>query len=157
MHPKGFALTVGIVFLILGVLAFLPSVQMVPDVGLIPLKLEAGYGLAFGLFAMNVINKLVLIAFGLMGLLAYNSKFTSLPASIKYSRLVFAVMGALSILGMIPQTNTLFGYVPLYGNLVWEHGVFSLMGAYFGYALSSMVSDSNIPSSPHSGPLHGTR
>ena len=39
----------------------------------------------------------------------------------------------LSVLGLLPQTNTLFGFVPLHGNDVWLHAVLALVAAYFGF------------------------
>jgi hypothetical protein len=41
--------------------------------------------------------------------------------------------GLLTILGLIPQTNTFFGLIPLHGNDVWLHAVLALVGAYLGF------------------------
>jgi len=86
---------------------------------------------------MNILNKVALIAFGLGGIWAYSRPSTSLPASINYSRTLAIVMAATAVLGAVPQTNTLFGYWPLYGNNVAASAVFAVLGAYFGWALSS--------------------
>ena len=138
MNPRLFAMIGGIVMLIMGVVALIPS--MVGSIaGLPALYVETSYGLFLGLFAMNIFNKLALILFGVAGIVAARMPGRSLPFSINYSRIVFYVMGVLAILGLFPATNTLFGYWPLFGNVVWEHAVFAVLGAYFGYALSAKV------------------
>lgn len=140
MHPRNFALWGGLIMLVLGVLALIPGLSSYP-VTLPPLVLEASYGLFLGVFAMNVLNKLALIILGVAGLVAAFAKNTSLPASISYSRWVFAIMGVLAILGLFPGTNTLGGYWPLFGHEVWFHALIALVGAYFGFALSMKVRD----------------
>ena len=137
MHPKQFALIGGILMLLFGIAAFVPSFSTTPaDAGLPLLNLETSYGLFLGFFPMNVINKLALIVFGLSGIYSANKVTTNLPASINFSRSVFWIMGAAAILGMIPATNTLFGYWPLFGGEVLAHGFFALCGAYFGFVLT---------------------
>jgi hypothetical protein len=42
-------------------------------------------------------------------------------------------MGALALIGLFPQTNTLFGYWPLFGFEIIAHGIFALIGGYYGY------------------------
>lgn len=86
---------------------------------------------------MNILNKIALIVFGLVGIAASSGRTNDLPRSIAYSRWVFFVMGALAILGLIPQTNTLFGYAPLFGYEVLAHAFLAALGGYFGYALTS--------------------
>ncbi len=36
-------------------------------------------------------------------------------------------------MGAIPATNTTFGFIPIFGNNVWLHGLTALIAAYFGY------------------------
>jgi hypothetical protein len=147
MHPKRFAIIGGIIMLALGVLAFVPSLSQYPA-WLPTLQVDTSYGLFLGLFAMNIFNKLALIVLGAAGILAANDPATNLPKSILYSRVVFVAMGVLAILGLIPQTNTLFGYWPLFGNNIWEHAIFAVLGGYFGYVLSSTVPDKSMPRPP---------
>lgn len=136
MHPRRFALIAGIIMLAMGVFAFIvPG----PMAGLPVLNLENSYGFFLNLFPMNVLNKVALIAFGIAGIAAANMKTTSLPNSIRWSKLVFFVMGALAILGLFPETNTLGGYWPLFGMEFWAHAAFSILGAYFGFYMASKV------------------
>jgi hypothetical protein len=136
MRPVKFAFWGGFVMLVMGALAFLPAFSLTPvEAGLPPLVVEASYGAFLGNFPMNIFNKLALLLFGLVGIGVSYSPARALPLSIKWSQAVFVVMGIGAILGMIPRTNTFFGYWPLFGGEVLMHGVFAALGAYFGYAL----------------------
>jgi hypothetical protein len=123
---------------ILGVLSFLPGLEGARE-NLPPLQVDFSYGLFLGLFAMNIVTKMVLIIFGIAGIAAANAKFTSLPASILFARTIMYVMGLLAIFGLFRSTDTLFGLWPLYGNVAWLNTLFAIFGGYFGYALSSKV------------------
>lgn len=140
MNVKKFALFGGLVMLIMGVAALIfPG----PIEGLPLLKLQDSYGLFLGLFPMNIVNKVALILFGVAGIWASQAKFTSLPASIRFSRAVCFVMGAAAILGLFPQTNTLNGYWPLFDGEVFAHAVFAAFGAYYGFALTTKAAEKN--------------
>lgn len=144
MHPRQFARYGGIVMLFIGVAALFSGLSTAPeDAGMPILNLESSYGMFLGLFPMNIINKLVLIGFGLAGIYCASRPTTSLPASIRFSRAVLYVMGAGAILGIIPATNTFFGYWPLYGGEIAVHAIFAILGGYFGFALSSRAMEEN--------------
>jgi hypothetical protein len=49
--------------------------------------------------------------------------------------------GLLIVLGLLPQTNTLFGFVPLHGNDVWLHILLAVPAAYFGFVHRERVAD----------------
>lgn len=136
MHPRRFAFVAGIVMLVAGLLALIvPG----PVAGLPVLRLEQSYGFFLNLFPMNIVSKIAAILLGGAGIAAANMKNTSLPNSILWSRVVFYAMGALAILGLFPETNTLGGYWPLFGASFWANAIFSLLGAWFGYYMSSKV------------------
>lgn len=140
MHPRMYALIGGIVMLAIGVLSLIPS--MVGTQATLPaLELDTSYGLFLGLFPMNIVNKIALIAFGLAGIAASQATGRSLPMSILWSRAVFVVMGLAAIAGLFETTNTVAGYWPLFGNEIWAHGIFAVLGAYFGFTLTSKVPD----------------
>jgi len=154
MDPKKFSLIGGIVMTAIGILAlFIPGTLDTLPI----LKVEYSYGLFLGLFPMNIVNKFLLIAIGLSGIAAGSAKFTALPLSIKWSRMVMVFMGVAAALGLIPQTNTFFGYWPLFGNEVWAHGLFAVAGAYFGFALSSRVPKIKDQPRDYHSPVHGIR
>jgi len=135
MHPRKFALIGGIVMLAAGLLALVaPGARAFNLPNLI---VESSYGMFLGIFPMNIYNKLALILFGAAGIFSAYRPTTSLPASIKWARWVFGVMGVAAILGLFTGTNTLYGYWPLFGAEVWLHGVAAVLGAYFGFVLPS--------------------
>ncbi len=131
MSTRNFALIGGIVMLAMGCLALVPTLNSGMD-SLPVLYVNTSYGLFLDLFPMNIFNKIALILFGLAGMSCYFAK-DSIHYSILFSKIVFWVMGALAILGLFPQTNTLSGYWPLFGYEVLAHGVFAVIGGYFGY------------------------
>jgi hypothetical protein len=138
MNIKRFALIGGTIMLLVGALSFIPSLSRPPfEAGLPALTLDTSYGQFLGFLPMNVLNKLTLIGFGLIGILASISVTRSLPASIGFSRWVLYIMGPLAILGVIPQTQTLGGYWPLFGADAAVHAVFAILGGYFGFSLTS--------------------
>ena len=89
----------------------------------------SGSRLAVGLFPVNVLHNLVHLAFGLWGLLAARSAVGSLV----YARSVALIYALLTVLGLIPTTDTTFGLVPIYGNDVWLHAGLAVVAAYFGF------------------------
>lgn len=127
MRIGSFAALYGIVFLLAGVAGFVP--------GLSPEHVHPGVAvtgasrLALGLFPVNVLHNLVHILFGVWGLLAARS----VAGSRFYARAVAVLYGVLTIAGLVPMLNTLFGLVPLYGNDVWLHALLAVVAAYFGF------------------------
>jgi hypothetical protein len=122
--------------LVMGAFALIPALYDYPAAMLPALKVENSYGLFLGIFPMNIFNKVALIAFGAAGIFASQLPTTALPASVKWARAVFVVMGIAAVLGLFRQTDTLSGYWPLFGAEVWSHGIFAILGAYFGFALT---------------------
>lgn len=144
MSPKNYALFGGALMVILGALAFVPNLNQAPlEAGLPSLLVENSYGFFLGLFAMNIFNKAAMIVIGLWGIAASRAPTTSLPRSVQWSRWVFGILGVLAVLGAIPQTNTLYGYVPLFGAMIGLHAVFAVLGAYFGFALTAKAHKEN--------------
>lgn len=136
MSPKIFALWGGIAMIIVAAAAFfMPG----SSAGLPPLVIENSYGLFLNWIPMNIVNKAAILLFGLIGIYCAYSVGVELPRSKWYSRLVFAVMAVLTVLGLVPETNTLFGYWPLFGGDVAFHAVVALVAGFYGFALTSRV------------------
>lgn len=136
MKPVKFAFWGGALMLAMGFFSLIPALSLTPgEAFLPPLLVETSYGAFLEAFPMNIFNKLALLVFGLAGVAVSYSPARALPLSIKWSQAVFVTMGLLAVLGLIPRTQTLFGYWPLFGGEVWAHGAFAALGAYFGYAL----------------------
>ncbi len=134
MNAKNFALVGGIVMLVIGALSLIPAFTGLAF-GLPILKIETSYGLFLGIFPLNIVNKAILIGFGLWGIAAASDPVLSLPRSISFSRWVFMISVVFAVLGLFPQTNTLFGYAPLFGAAIWLHAVMALVGGIFGYSV----------------------
>lgn len=127
MRIQTFALIFGIAFLVVGVAGFIPGLSTpLEHPGL---TVEAASGHLFGLFPVNALHNLVHIAFGVWGLVAARN----LAASRLYGRVVAVAYGALTVLGLIPLANTVFGLVPIYGHDIWLHALLAAVAAYFGF------------------------
>lgn len=138
MQTKNFALIGGLIMSIMGIISFIPAMNVTE--GLPPLIVNTSYGMFLDIFPMNVFNKAALIIFGAAGMWAYFTPENNLYYTSIYAKVVFWVMGALAVLGLFPQTNTLFGYWPLFGFEIIAHGIFALAGAYYGYIVNKTES-----------------
>jgi hypothetical protein len=120
-----------------GVLALIPGLSTSPtDAGLPSLLVENSYGAFLNLVPMNIINKFAVVALGIWGVIAANAKPTvNYQQSVIWARATCVVLAALTILGIIPMTNTLYGYWPLFGANVAVYGVFAVLSAYYGFVL----------------------
>jgi hypothetical protein len=93
------------------------------------LTVPTGFGYLLGLFAINVIHNVVHLGVGIWGLSASRSSL----ASVQFARGLAILYGALTIMGLIPGLDTMFGLAPLFGHDVWLHAVTALAAAYFGF------------------------
>jgi fumarate reductase subunit D len=82
------------------------------------------------LFPVNALHNIVHILFGAWGLFAAGT----FSAARTYARVVAVAYALLTILGVIPATNTTFGLVPIYGHDIWLHALLATIAAYFGFA-----------------------
>lgn len=129
MPVRYLAIAYGAVFLLVGVLGFIPGLASPAPTG------AAGPGALdhvrlLGLFPVNVLHNLVHIFFGIWGLAVMSSP----PGARIYARAVAVIYGLLAVMGLIPGLNTVFGLVPIYGHDVWLHGLLAAIAAYFGWA-----------------------
>lgn len=129
MRTRYFALIFGFLYLIVGILGFVPGLLTAPA-DAPPMALGGSFGLLFGLFPVNWLHSVVHFLLGLWGIVAWRS----FGASRGYARSLAIIFGALAVLGLIPGLWTLFGLVPLYGHDIWLHAVTAVVSAYFGWA-----------------------
>ena len=139
MNIRKFAMIGGIVMLAMGALALIPALSQNP---MTALNVETSHGLFLGFIDMNIVNKIALMGFGIAGILA--SRADNVQPSVTYSKIVCVAMALLAVLGLIPQTNTLFGYWPLHGANVIVYAAFAALGGYFGYAVPAQVRHSKV-------------
>ncbi len=128
MTARTFALAFGVIFLVVGILGFVPGLVGVPGAAP-PLGIRGGYGYLFGLFPVNVLHDLVHVVLGAWGLVAARA----LPSARTYARGLTWIYAILAVMGLIPGLSTLFGLVPLFGHDVWLHVLTAIIAAWFGY------------------------
>src|SRR5215212_936549 len=130
MNARNFALILGIVFVLVGVLGFVPGInQMHHDDPNLTVT-GPGTGHLLGLFHVNVLHNLVHIVFGIMGIVMSRA-----GSAVAYCRFVAVAYGLLAILGLIPamKLQYTFGLIPIEGNDVWLHALIALAAAVFGW------------------------
>lgn len=136
MQTRYWSLLVGVVYLVVGIVGFIPALYTSPPASP-PVAVTAGYGLLFGLFPINVLHNIFHILTGLIGIAC----FARFGAAQVYSRLLFLVYGLLTIAGFMPQGDTLFGIIPLFGNDIWLHAITALASAYFGWVAEERTAE----------------
>lgn len=126
-----FALIIGIIFVVIGVMGFIPAFvkepTLTPDAA--HLGFTTGYGYLLGLFPINVLHNIVHLLIGILGIFAS----ISLDSSRLYSGVLALFYGLLTIMGLLPPTQSSFGFIPLFGNDVWLHAITAAIAAYFGF------------------------
>ncbi|HYN87772.1 MAG TPA: DUF4383 domain-containing protein [Ardenticatenaceae bacterium] len=129
MSVRNFALIFGIVYVLVGILGFIPGIAQ--DAGAAPPQGEVIGGVRnlLGLFPINVVHNIVHLLIGLAGLAASRAY----SSSRAYARAVAIVYGLLTIMGLIPATDNMFGLAPLWGHDIWLHALSALVAAYFGW------------------------
>jgi hypothetical protein len=133
MSVRTFATLFGVVFLLAGVSGFVPGLS--PEHMHPGLHVTEGSRLALGLFPVNILHNLIHLAFGIWGLVAARAASSALV----YAKGVAILYAALTVLGLIPMTNTTFGLVPIYGNDVWLHAILAGVAGYFGFVRREQV------------------
>jgi hypothetical protein len=129
MNSRSFARVIGIMFLAVGVLGFIPGLKSPPPLSAPHLAVEGGYGLLLGLFPVNWIHNLVHLTVGVIGL---SSSRTMVDAR-RFARGLTFFYGTLALMGVIPALNSLFGLAPLFGHDIWLHAGTAAVAAYFGF------------------------
>lgn len=131
---RTFALVIGIVYLLVGIMGFVPGLVQPPQNGG-DLIIEAGHGRLLGIFPINVAHNLVHLAIGAWGLVGSRSN----GGAVAFARGLTILYALLAVMGLIPATNTMFGLAPLHGNDVWLHAGTALVAAYFGFGPPARV------------------
>jgi hypothetical protein len=133
MKTRYFALVLGIVYLLVGILGFIPA-SLSPPGAVGPedthgLSVTALHGRLMGLFPVNVLHSIVHVLIGIWGIAAYRN-FDGARVFARGLAIIYAV---LAVMGLIPGLDTVFGLVPLYSHDVWLHAATAIVAAYFGW------------------------
>lgn len=136
MGERYFALTIGILFLLLGFSGFIPNLMTMSSanasndlVVASPGLYSTGFGYVFGLFPTNIVHNIVHLAVGFLGI----ASFMSVTGARVFNRAFAISYILLAIMGLLPYTRTTFGLMPIFGNNVWFNGVAGLIAAYYGF------------------------
>ncbi len=129
---RTFALAAGIVFLVAGVLGFIPGITLGHVLGSM-LGTTGGHEYLLGVFAVDTVHNLINLVIGALGIAAYYWDWTRL-----YCQGLGIVCLVIGILGFIPAL--LFGngmllglfHVNLADNVVYL--IVGLVAAYLGFA-----------------------
>jgi hypothetical protein len=140
MSTKTAALVFGIVFAVVGILGFMPAPPP-PDAP--PLSLEHGHGLVLGMFPVNTAHNVVHLLFAILGIAAWAGGWAR-----GYFQMLAVSYGALTVMGLIPATQTTFGLIPIWGNDVFLHGAIAVAAAYFGFVRGNVDITHHAPT-PH--------
>jgi hypothetical protein len=140
MLTRYFALLIGIVYLLVGVLGFIPGTHP-SHTGAPDLVVTQGYGYLLGLFPINVLHNIVHLLVGILGVAAY----ARVETARNYARGLAIFYGLLAIMGLIPGLNTTFGLIPIFGSDIWLHAGTALLSAYFGFIAPSVLGTGTTP------------
>lgn len=135
MTPRTFALLAGIVFLLVGALGFVPGMLSAPPADAPAMSVHHNYGYLLGLFPVNTLHSAVHLLIGIWGIASYGS-WTASRAFAGGLAIVYAL---LAVAGLIPNLNSMFGLIPLWGHDVWLHALTSLVAAYFAWGVRRPV------------------
>ena len=126
-----FALINGIIFVLIGAMGFLPSFVQEPTTAteMPRLAFTIGAGYLLGLFPINVLHNIVHLLVGGLGIFAS----ISLGSSRLYSGALALFYGLLTVMGLFLPTQSTLGFIPIFGNDVWLHGVTAAIATYFGF------------------------
>lgn len=138
MTSRKFAQLIGVLFLLVGFLGFIPGARSVPHPIAVPgLFADGGYGLLLGLFPVNWLHNLVHLGVGIAGLSAAGS----VSKARSFARGLTWFYGLLAVMGVIPPLSMTFGLIPLHGWDVWLHGGTAAIAAYYGYGKRSKADE----------------
>jgi hypothetical protein len=129
MQTRLFSLALGIVYVFIGLVGFIPALRTHPPVTAPHMDATAGYGYFLGQFPINALHDALHIVVGLAAI-AVSARLN--PARI-YCRVLFLVFGVLACLGFLPTVNTLWGLVPIFGADTWLHAATAIAAGYFGF------------------------
>jgi len=135
MRTATFALFLGIAYLSTGLLGLVPEALRPPATDAPPVHVDLLYGYLLGLFPVNVLQSVLRLAIGAWGITAWHG----VTSPRMFARGLAVLYGVLAVMGLIPEANTFFGILPVYGHNVWLHAGTAAAAAYFGWRTEVVV------------------
>lgn len=135
IQERYFTLSVGIFFMLVGTVGFIPNLVSLPTCRLESgvtssnLTFYRGYGYLVGVFPTNLVYNIVHLVFGVLAIAVY---FTFSGARI-FNRGLAILCAWIAVMGLLPSTNTMFGLMPLFGNNVWLNALTAAIATYYGF------------------------
>ncbi|HEY8298026.1 MAG TPA: DUF4383 domain-containing protein [Candidatus Baltobacteraceae bacterium] len=123
----------GIIYIIVGIVGFIPGISPPVPADYPHLALGQFYNNELGVFTVNWLHSIVHIVIGIWALGAAGSVMAG-KSFFRANGWIFVV---LFILGIIPATNTVFGLVPLFGWDAGLHLITAIVAFYFGYSAAA--------------------
>jgi hypothetical protein len=149
MRERYCALTIGILFALVGVVGFVPSLVSLPGATAPDMvdpsttnTLAAGYTYVFGLFPTNLLHNIVHIIVGSLGVVS----FTSLGGARLFNRGFAIAYALIALMGLLPFANTTFGLMPIFGNNVWFNALTAAVAGYYGFVIPTQAADVGVSS-----------
>jgi len=149
MNERYCALSIGILFAVVGVAGFVPSLVSLPGASAPDMvdpsttnMLAAGYTYVFGLFPTNLLHNIVHIIVGSLGVVS----FTSLGGARLFNRGFAIAYALIALMGLLPFANTTFGLMPIFGNNVWFNALTAAVAGYYGFVTSAQATDVGVSS-----------
>ena len=125
MQFKYFSIWAGSLYLLLGILGFIPFLVSDPPPNAPNMNITSAFGQLFAIFPVNSLLNVSHAILGIIGIYA----FTGDAEAKSYTRWCAVICGVISILGMLPFARTFFGLLPLYSHNIWLHGVTAMVGS----------------------------
>ena len=135
ISTRQFALIFGIVYVLVGILGFIPGITQPPPAGAPSLVVASFYGFILTLFAINILHNLFHIVVGAVGIAVWRNE----ASARLYCRVLAIVFVVLTVFGLVPALQTTFGLIPLFGLDVALHAVTAVALAYFGWAVAPVA------------------
>lgn len=145
MQTRLFALVFGVVYVLVGIIGLFSAFYTAPPSTAPHVDVTTQYGYLLGQFPVNLLHDLFHILVGLVGIVA-GARFA---LARFYSQTLFFLFGALTVLGFLPQANTLWGLIPLFGSDTWLHAVTALAAGYFGFVAPESTHVEPVPETAH--------
>jgi hypothetical protein len=136
---QNFTLTCGIVYSVVGLLG-LPRLLQPPPADPPSLLVSAGYGMLLGMFPVNALHNLLHLVTGLGGI----ASARYLGRARLYSRSVALLFGVLTVAGLTPGLDTLFGLIPAFGADVIPNALTTAVSSRFAWFASDAQPRANV-------------